>query len=155
MTDEQATLETEMRELAARAAKPWRLARSLQILRDQIDRAHPDRSKASDGTIADKRHEGIRSDHNPDARGIVLAMDITNDPQHEAHAALICEAIRRSRDPRVAYIIYNRFMLRSYVKQHVPAWMWATYTGPQPHDRHFHISVTSAGADDPALWAIG
>ena len=71
----------------------WRLARSLETLRSQIDEAWPERSIASDGSIGDTSHQASKSDHNP-VNGIVHAIDVTNDPPHECHAALICEAIR-------------------------------------------------------------
>lgn len=134
--------------------RTWRLARSLETLRAQINAAWPDRSKATDGAVGDLRHQGIKSDHDPDVNGIVKAIDVTNDPAHECHAALICEAIRASRDKRVAYLIFNHFMLRSYDKPGIPAWTWAEYTGEMPHDHHFHISVVADRADDTTQWRI-
>lgn len=133
---------------------PWKLARSLETLRFQLNAMWPNRSASTDGSIGDARHSAMQSDHNPNAAGVVCAIDVTNDPQHECHAALICEAIRASRDPRVKYLIFNHFMLRSYDKPGIPAWTWAPYTGPMPHDHHFHISVNANRADDTAPWRI-
>lgn len=131
----------------------WRLARSLETLRSQIDEAWPERSIASDGSIGDTNHQALKSDHNP-VNGIVHAIDVTNDPPHECHAALICEAIRASHDPRLGYLIHNGFMLRSYDKPGIPAWSWAAYTGLSPHPHHFHISVKADRADDATPWRI-
>ena len=57
----------------------WRLARSLETLRAQINALSPNRSKASDGTIGDAAHSARTSDHNPDGGGVVRALDLTHD----------------------------------------------------------------------------
>ena len=61
--------------------RPWplrpRLARSLRRLARATDRRWPDRQDASDGWIGDVQHTYRQSDHNPDERGIVRALDIT------------------------------------------------------------------------------
>ena len=132
----------------------WRLARSLDVLRSQINRLASERSTESDGTKGDDAHAATKSDHNPNAAGVVCAIDITNDPTHEVHCQLIAEAIRASKDPRVSYMIFNGFMLRSYAKPNIPAWTWALYTGPSPHPHHIHISVRADRADDAGPWRI-
>lgn len=43
----------------------WRVAKSLLILRDQINQYAPHRNKDSDGTIGDEHHAHTNSDHNP------------------------------------------------------------------------------------------
>lgn len=62
----------------------WRVAKSLLILRDQINQYAPHRNKASDGTIGDEHHAHTNSDHNPQVLdgniGVVTAIDITHDP---------------------------------------------------------------------------
>jgi len=40
----------------------WRLARSLEPLRNEVNAAAPNRSKASDGTIGDTAHSSRASD---------------------------------------------------------------------------------------------
>ena len=57
----------------------WRAAHSLTTLLAQVNKAHPGRSKKSDGVIGDKAHAATASDHNPVA-GVVHALDLTNDP---------------------------------------------------------------------------
>lgn len=133
----------------------WRLAKSLEVLLQQLDARWPKRNKARDGSIGDAKHSARESDHNPNGSGVVCALDVTNDPPNEVHASLIAEAIRSSRDSRVKYIIYNHFMMRSYAKPGIPAWTWAPYSGPNSHDSHIHISVLAAKADDAAPWLIG
>lgn len=125
----------------------WRVAKSLLTLRDEVNEAAPNRSKASDGTIGDAAHCRRRSDHNPWVRdgniGVVTAMDITDDPSDGCSANDIAEAIRRNRDRRVKYIIWNRRIANSSAIGGTPAWEWRTYTGSNPHTQHIHISVKS------------
>ncbi len=132
----------------------WRLAKSLTALRMQIDAAWPDRNRTSDGSIGNEAHQATKSDHNPDAAGIVCAIDVTNDPTHEVHAQLLVEALRASRDKRIKYMIFAHFICRSYGKPGIPAWSWAPYTGINPHSHHFHLSVIAARADDKQPWRI-
>jgi len=133
----------------------WRLAKSLEVLRNQIDIRWSKRERDFDGTIGDVAHQKAgTSDHLPNASGVVTAFDLTNDPPNECHCALIAEAIRVSKDRRVKYLIFNHFICRAYAKVSVPAWKWAPYTGPNAHDHHLHISVVAERADDPAPWKI-
>ena len=49
-------------------------------LREMIDDLYPERDRRSDGWVADARHLAKgNSDHIPDARGIVRAIDIDSD----------------------------------------------------------------------------
>lgn len=134
--------------------KPWRLAKSLEVLRVQINDRWPNRAKGFDGSIGDAAHQARASDHDPNSAGVVCAIDITNDPQHEVHCAIIAEAIRSAREPRLKYLIFNHFMLRSYAKPGIPAWTWAPYVGGNAHDHHLHISVLAEKVDDPTPWPI-
>ena len=115
----------------------WRVARSLLTLRDQVNRMAPDRDKSSDGTIGDERHQTTKSEHNPDANGVVRAMDITHDPAHGVDARKLAEALVASRDTRVLYLISNGQIVSSVVKP----WIWRRYNGVNPHRHHMHISV--------------
>ena len=139
---------------------PWRVAKSLLTLREQVNRKAPRRNKASDGTIGDAGHCQRTSDHNPWVRdgnvGVVTAMDITHHPAGGCDANAIAEAIRRSRDPRVKYIIWNRRIANSAPIGRSPAWAWRAYNGSNPHIRHIHISVKpdKANYDSTSLWAI-
>ncbi len=55
----------------------WKLSRAAVQLREQIDDCYPERSRKSDGVLGDARHSARKSDHNPDDKGWVRAIDIT------------------------------------------------------------------------------
>lgn len=130
----------------------WRVAPCLVQLRDQVNAAHPARSKVSDGTIGDTAHAASKSDHNPDATGIVRALDITHDPRHGLDAGALAEQLRRSRDPRIKYVISNRRIFSSTIAP----WTWRPYSGTDPHTSHVHVSVVADHrADSTAPWSIG
>ena len=136
----------------------WRVAKSLLTLRDQINQRFPSRRKASDGTIGDSRHCPGSSDHcakpldGPDPK-VVTAMDITHDPASGCDVQAIVDALVTSRDPRIKYIIWNREIISS---TNTP-WQWRTYTGSNPHTKHFHLSVSSDKVkfDSTSSWQIG
>lgn len=129
----------------------WRLAKSLETLREQIDAAHPDRSKASDGSIGDTAHQARVSDHNPNAQGVVTAIDITHDPAHGVDGSVLSRELIK--DLRTKYVIFAGQIYRTY-RPHLG---WAAYRGPNRHDHHVHISVVadSHDYDDTAPWSLG
>ena len=138
---------------AAHAQSAWRVAKSLLTLRDQINELHPDRNKDWDGTIGDEAHQSRNSDHNPWVDGnVVTAMDITHDPAHGVDGNELSEALVKSRDKRIKYVIWNRHICNS----HVDPWEWRPYTGSNPHDHHVHISVLPDQDlyDDTSPWGL-
>lgn len=121
----------------------WRLAKSLEVLRAQVNSKHPGRSKLSDGTIGDTAHQATGSDHNPNAAGVVTALDLTHDPVHGFDSWKFAGLLRINKDPRIKYVISNGRIFSSVVHP----WEWRPYTGPNKHAHHVHISVMG----DPAL----
>jgi hypothetical protein len=136
----------------------WRLARSLTQLRTEVNTLFPARSKSSDGSIGDQAHSTRPSDHNPNAAGVVCAIDITEDNERGVSEIvdLIFAQIIAKRDARVKYLIHEGKICRSYAKPGIPAWTWAPYTGTNAHMVHGHISVvgTSALYDSAKPWGI-
>ena len=129
----------------------WRLAKSLIILRDQINGKWPNRSKSEDGTIGDSAHAARASDHNPDQFGVVRAIDFTHDPAHGFDSYQFADDLRQSRDPRIKYIISNRRIASATVSP----WLWRPYDGANAHDRHCHISVVGSSlADEIKPWSV-
>ncbi len=128
----------------------WRLAKSLDTLRDQVNARWPSRSKISDGSIGNAAHSARISDHNPDEHGVVHAIDVTNDPDHGLSSEKLAQALLMSRDTRIKYIISNK-KIASGDEGPLP-WKWRTYMGVNPHNHHCHISVKTAHADDVSPW---
>lgn len=130
-----------------------RIARSLGTLRLQVDAQWPNRDKSNDGWIGDAAHAATNSDHNPNAAGVVTALDITNDPAHGLVARKLAETLLASRDPRIKYIISNAQIASSLVSP----WVWRPYTGANAHRAHVHISVMADPQlyDNTRSWQIG
>ncbi len=130
----------------------WRLAESLKRLRAQINAEFPARDKSSDGSIGDPSHSARKSDHNPNSKGVVTAIDIDEDLNGDRTLVQVINAIRSSRDPRVKYIIYEGLITvpGSQLQQ------WKKYKGPSAHRHHAHISVNSDPKlyDDTKAWQI-
>lgn len=123
------------------------LAASLVALRSEINARWPGRDTGSDGWIGDARHAATRSEHNPDARGIVHALDVDVDGINAA--ALARDLIG---DPRVWYVIWNRVI---WSRTH--DWAALRYAGADPHTGHLHVSIrlTGEAEQDLRLWLNG
>jgi hypothetical protein len=133
----------------------WRVAESLLKLRDQINQRFPNRIKVNDGTIGDAAHATRNSDHNPWVKdgktGVVTALDITHDLEYGVDCGVIAEGLRQSGDPRIKYLIWNKRIWNPSVSSE-----WRPYTGTNPHNKHFHISVkeTKPLYDDRKEWKL-
>jgi hypothetical protein len=148
-------LDVELDPIAVLTSQTWRVARSLLTMRDQVNRLAPARRRASDGTIGDASHQNRSSDHNPwvppPKGGVVTALDLTHDPQGGFDAHAYAEELRKSRDPRIKYVISNGRIFSSTVSP----WQWRPYSGPNPHRTHIHISAVSSPQsrwDSTAPW---
>jgi len=132
-----------------------KLCKAGQQLRLQIDDTYPDRDRTSDGWIGDTRHSARPSDHNPDAKGIVRAIDIDRDLAGKSKPDLmpyLADQIRlcaKSGDLRIKYIIFDGRIASSKRR-----WAWRKYTGSNSHKSHLHISFTSKGDLDGSFFNI-
>ena len=131
-----------------------KLCKAGQQLRLQIDDSYPDRDRTSDGWVGDTRHAARPSDHNPDAKGIVRAIDIDRDLSGKAKPDLMPDLADQIRlcaksDKRISYIIFNGKIASS-----MQAWRWRTYTGINKHNHHIHISFTKKGDADGSFFNI-
>jgi hypothetical protein len=131
------------------------LCKAGQQLRLQVDDSYSDRDRTSDGWIGDTRHSARPSDHNPDATGIVRAIDIDRDLSGKAKPDLmpdLADQIRlcgKSGDKRISYIIFNGRIASSK-----KSWAWRPYDGINKHNHHCHVSFTKAGDNDSSFFNI-
>lgn len=124
----------------------WYLAPSLAVLRSEVDQRWPARSKASDGTIGDTAHQARTSDHNPNSRGAVDAIDVTASG---VHVPTIITAVQRH--PSAHYWIWQR-----QIADADDGWRPRAYTGTNPHDHHIHISIrqSATAEQDRRPWGL-
>jgi hypothetical protein len=117
-------------------------------MKEEANRRWPNRKKGLDGTIGDAEHAARKSDHNPDAQGIVHAFDLTHDPANGVDCDLLAAHLVKKRDKRVKKIIWNRREVEP------PDWVWKPYTGAKPHTTHMHVSVkyTADAENDLSPW---
>lgn len=120
------------------------LAPTLARLRNAINTAWPWRSKAVDGWIGDAAHQATQSDHNPDDRGMVHAIDITASG---IHVPTVLAWVMASTYP--SYVIYDRRIWDRDDR----FWPHA-YIGLNPHLDHIHVSIayTNLAETGPAPW---
>jgi len=83
------------------------------------------------GWIGDAAHQNEQSDHNPDSRGVVHAIDFMCTG---AHAQATVNWLLRFTDD-LEYIIHNRVIWTRST-----GWKPRKYTGSDPHTTHVHAS---------------
>ncbi|WP_431927884.1 peptidoglycan-binding domain-containing protein [Micromonospora wenchangensis] len=126
---------------------PVHLAPTLRVLRDEIDTRWPRRDRTSDGWLGDASHQARRSDHNPDKDDqSVNAVDIDVDGIDPL--LVVRQALAH---PSTQYVIYDR-VIWSRTRGFRPA----RYTGPNPHNKHLHVSVSRQRAleDSRRPWGV-
>lgn len=128
------------------------LAPSLVALREEIDKAFPNRDRSSDGWIGDTSHAARASDHNPDwsCGGVVRAIDVDANGADGETTALVQAVLKATiGDPRVWYVIWN-----GHIYSRTYGWVARVYTGSNRHDHHVHISImhTRAAETGTAPW---
>lgn len=131
----------------------WKLVKSLESLRTEFNRTWPKRKKAHDGAVGDARHARTESDHNPDRRGLVHAIDVTADlgdgtPMMDV-IDVILDQHRSGADRRLTYIIFCPPGGEPTIWSARRGWKGKTYTESNRHDKHAHFSAD----DEPALEA--
>ena len=133
----------------------YKLCKAGQQLRLQVDDSYPDRDKSSDGWLGDTSHKARPSDHNPNPKGIVRAIDIDRDLSGKAKPDLmpyLADQIRvcaKRGDKRISYIIFAGRIASSRM-----GWRWRKYRGINPHNTHLHISFSSKGDTDSSFFNI-
>jgi hypothetical protein len=130
------------------------LCKAGQQLRLQVDDSFGDRDRTSDGWVGDLRHQSRPSDHNPDSKGIVRAIDIDRDLAGKAKPDLMPDLADQIRlcaksDKRISYIIFNGKIASARM-----GFRWRKYSGSNPHDHHCHVSFTTKGDTDGSFFNI-
>lgn len=135
----------------------WRPAKSLVVLRNEVNLTCPGRDTTSDGLIGDTAHAATASDHNPNSAGVVCAMDITHDPAHGADMGVLFNYlyVPEHRHPALKYLIFDGRIVSARND-----WAPRVYT-KDPHAHHMHVSVgtgpdggSTGDYDDTSPWGV-
>jgi hypothetical protein len=112
--------------------------------------------------VGDLRHRTLKSDHNPDSRGVVRAGDVTHDPANGVDCAVLYAAIVARRDHRVRYTIWRGVITYgphadSVLRGTRKAWTSEPYRGTNPHTLHLHVSIghnARCEEDESSWWEL-
>lgn len=151
--------------------KRWRLAPALVQLMTQIDAQWPGRATVSDGSIASDQHtrNNPNSDHEPKVFSLgpekktprwVTAVDITHDKEKGVDCSILFETLRKHKDIRIKYVIFNGEIYNSPGFNTAGArargpWRAGKYSGYSKHRHHIHISVWPEHGYSKLPWLIG
>lgn len=129
----------------------WEVVPVLEDLRLQLNAIAPNRDKSSDGGVGDTSHAAGRSSHNPDRTGNpeyddgdlddeIRARDFDVDLRVPGLTArmVVNHLVKGAREGRfwwLRYIIYDGVIWTAG-----NGWESRTYTGSNPHDKHFHVN---------------
>jgi len=127
-------------------------------LRNQVNKRWPKRDKRSDGWIGDKAHAGRQSQHNPDARGLVHALDIDadldpKDPGAAQRLANQIVAYAGSGIPganRIKYVVFNDQIASGTYANSMWKWRGSGYG----HMHHIHVSFTTKGENNAQTYPL-
>ncbi|WP_328463774.1 hypothetical protein OHA21_38895 [Actinoplanes sp. NBC_00393] len=131
------------------------LVPSLVRLRSEFNTIFPYRDKSSDGWLGDSAHQGRASDHNPDSRGLVHAIDVDAGLGPGADMRDFVEfVVRRCRagvEKRLTYVIHDRTIWSADY-----GWTGRAYYGDNPHTAHAHFSASNVPAreKDTRSWHL-
>lgn len=125
-------------------SRSWYTAPSIEALQAELTELFPSRT-LPDWVIGDADHSSRVSDHNPDSRGMVHAVDIRLGGGLDVKRLL--EGLIG--DPRAWYVIHNWVIYsRTY------GWEPRRYTGSNGHTSHVHLSLryTEQAERDISAW---
>jgi hypothetical protein len=134
-----------------------KLSKAAVQLREQIDDSFPDRSRLSDGWIADARHmRAGKSDHCPDDQGWVRAIDVSRGLFQGSEPDIMGDLVdqlrqagRSKRENRISYIIYDGFIYSSKFR-----FIKRKYTGANKHTKHAHFSFKKEADNDGSFYQV-
>lgn len=100
--------------------------------------------------IGDLAHQNRPSDHNPEDDGSVDASDyMIGKAFTKTDAEWFFNWLIRVKDPRVAYVIWNRKIVSAS-----GGWLIRKYEGDSPHTDHVHLSVNDKHENDTREWKL-
>lgn len=130
-----------------------RLSKAAIQLREQTDDSFADRSRDSDGWIADARHvRAGKSDHIADAQGWVRAIDLdSNLDKSKGTSVYLADQLRKcaKSDKRISYIIHM-----GKIASRKSLWRWVKYSGINAHTHHIHISFKKEADNDGSFFQV-
>ena len=127
-------------------------------LRNQVNKRWPRRDKRSDGWQGDAAHRARVSDHNPDARGLVHALDIDadldpKDPGAAQRLANQIVAYAASGIPganRIKYVVFNDQIASGTYANSMWKWRGSGYG----HMHHIHVSFSTKGENNAQTYPL-
>lgn len=129
----------------------WKPVAGIPTLQAQVNKRWPNRDKASDGVKGDAAHAARVSDHNPDGRGYVHAVDIDedfrgskNDNRWFADQLIAYPRGKVGGSARFKNIVYENQVASGTYANHF--WTWRD--GNYGHEHHIHISFSNIGEND-------
>ena len=136
----------------------WKPVDAIPVLFAQINERWPSRDKRTDGVIGDYLHQARVSDHNPDKKGWVHAMDIDKDlrgdpSDMDTFMDQLLEYARTKQpgSDRLKNIVYkDKVASGTYANEF---WVWR-YDASLDHFDHGHISFTTGTEHDDSLFDI-
>lgn len=140
----------------------WRMAKSLEILRKEINGVWPHRDRTSDGGVGDASHQARPSKHNPGANRVVEARDFdedvsgTNGQGGRPLWDLVQHLLKLARDGHPALGLGAHLIYEGRIWSAKHGWRERPYTGPNAHEHHLHVAVAdaAAGYDSTESWDI-
>jgi hypothetical protein len=108
----------------------WYLAGNLNSRSNSVKEMFPGTTIYS---IGDQSHANNQSDHNPDARDVVHAIDVMTYSDYDKGNAVVAWCLDDTTD--LEYVIFNR---KIYSRN--GGWDADNYSGSDPHTDHVHIS---------------
>lgn len=134
----------------------WRPVAGIITLRNQVNKRWPKRDKASDGIVGDSAHAARPSDHNPDSRGYVHALDIDEDFGRKGdNMRFANELIEYARmgakgSERLKYVVYEDRVASGTHKDQFWVWRGSGFG----HTHHIHVSFTKVGEQDTSPFRL-
>jgi hypothetical protein len=135
----------------------WKPVAGIVTLKSQVDSRWPNRDHASDGIKGDSDHADRTSDHNPDSKGLVHAIDIDEDLRGSkddnrwlADQMIAYARMRRAGSERFKNIVYENQVASGTYADHY--WTWRN--GSFGHEKHIHTSFSTTGQNDGMRFAI-